>query len=243
MLNGLDLFSGIGGISIALNRWVKPICYCENDRYAQAVLLSRMQDGSLLRAPIWDDVRTLSKEDFDSIDVDIIYGGFPCQDISIAGNGVGLDGERSGLFFEIIRLARDLRPRFVFLENVPAISIRGLDRILLELTSLGFDCRWTTLSAAELGAPHLRERWWLLAYAMRAGLSKPRAESATEGARKGPTWDSPELLVQRELWGKPPSELCRMDDGLPGKTHRLRSLGNAVVPLQARVAFERLMGL
>jgi DNA (cytosine-5)-methyltransferase 1 len=97
-------------------------------------------------------------------ELDIITGGFPCQDISVAGAGAGLGGKRSGLFFEIIRLTRACRPRFVFLENVPAISIRGLDRVLLEFTQIGYDCRWTTLSAAEVGAPHLRARWFLLAH-------------------------------------------------------------------------------
>lgn len=162
-MHGLDLFSGIGGISSALEKWVRTVAYCESDRYAQGVLLSRMQSGDLDRAPIWDDVRTLRSEMLPTID--IIFGGFPCQDISTAGAGAGLEGERSGLFFEIVRLVRELRPTFIFLENVPAITVRGLDRVLLELTALRYDCRWTIVSAAEVGACHQRDRWFLLAHA------------------------------------------------------------------------------
>lgn len=121
MLNGLDLFSGIGGLTLALAPWVRPVAYCENDAYAQSVLLSRQACGDLPVAPIWDDVRTLTKMPA----VDIIYGGFPCQDISCAGLGAGLEGERSGLFFEVMRLVTEINPIFVFLENVPAIRMRG----------------------------------------------------------------------------------------------------------------------
>src|SRR5216684_4770914 len=121
---GLDLFSGIGGITKALEGYVQPVAYCENDRYAQGVLLSRMANGDLPNAPIWSDILTLRGAMLPRTP-EIIYGGFPCQDISVAGRGKGLDGERSGLFFEIIRLVGEIRPRFVFLENVAAITVRG----------------------------------------------------------------------------------------------------------------------
>lgn len=153
---------------MALEPWVQTVAYCEQDRYAQAVLLSRMRSGELETAPIWDDVRTLRAGALPGID--IIFGGFPCQDISVAGNGKGLAGERSGLFFEIMRLADELRPRWIFLENVPGIRTRGLDVVIKELTALGYDCRWTVVSAAEVGAPHLRKRWFLLAHAHSAGV-------------------------------------------------------------------------
>ena len=167
VLNGLDLFSGIGGIGLALSPWVRTVAYCEQDRYAQAVLMSRMRAGDIDRAPIWDDVRTLRGDMLSGID--IIFGGFPCQDISVAGTGKGLEGKRSGLFFEIMRLVDEVRPSFVFLENVPAIRTRGLNRVLYEFTARGYDCRWTVLSAASVGAPHLRERWFLLAHADNGG--------------------------------------------------------------------------
>src|SRR3954464_11360982 len=107
MLNGLDLFSGIGGISLALSEWVRTVAYCDRDRFAQSVLLQRIYEGRLDCAPIWDDVQTLRGEMLPPID--IITGGFPCQDISCAGNGVGLGGSRSGLFFEIMRLAEEIK--------------------------------------------------------------------------------------------------------------------------------------
>ncbi len=162
MIYGLDLFSGGGGLAEGLHRWVKVVAYCEIERGAQRVLLSRMARGEIDDAPIWDDVSTLRGDMFPT--VDIIAGGFPCQDISLAGNGGGVDGKRSGLVFEYLRLISECRPRFVFMENVPALTIRGLDRVLLGLHALGYDARWTIVSAAEVGAPHLRERIWILAH-------------------------------------------------------------------------------
>src|SRR5208337_5181061 len=99
MLNGLSLFSGIGSIDVALSEYVRPIAYCEIDPYCQGVLLSRMVSGDIIVAPIWDDIKTLTFTESESSSIDIIYGGFPCQDISIAGTKKGLDSERSGLFY------------------------------------------------------------------------------------------------------------------------------------------------
>lgn len=163
-MNGLDLFSGIGGISIALKEWVRPIAYCEIDPYCQQVLLSRISDGSITNAPIWDDIQTLSYDGRNWPGIDIIYGGFPCQGISVAGHGKGLEDERSGLFFEMLRLAKEIKPRFIFLENVPAISTRGGLQVVNEINSMGYDCRWCTISASSVGALHRRERWFLLAH-------------------------------------------------------------------------------
>lgn len=237
MLNGLDLFSGIGGIALALSQWVKPIAYCEIDRYAQGVLLSRMRAGQLPIAPIWDDVRTLSRKNVLG-QVDIIYGGFPCQDISAAGLGIGLGGERSGLFQHIARLVGETNPRFVFLENVPAIRTRGLNCVAQTFTELGYDCRWTIVSAAEVGHPKIEgKRWFMLAKAQVNGLERlelqkvPRAApaEATNFSLEAPRWlsDCPGL---------------RMDDELPRPVDEIRALGNGVDWFQAQVAFKRLMG-
>ena len=238
-VNGLDLFSGIGGIGIALEPWVRTIAYCEQDRYAQGVLLSRMQSGDIDRAPIWDDVTTLQGDMLPR--VDIIFGGFPCQDISVAGLGKGLAGERSGLFFEIVRLIRECQPRFVFLENVPAIRTRGGERVVKELASLGYDCRWTTLSAAAIGAPHKRERWFLLAYAR---CKSKGSDQNLRSESKKPISENPSKLCgfDQSWWAIEPN-VGRVVNGLPDRAHRIKCLGNSVVPLQVREAFKKLAGI
>jgi DNA (cytosine-5)-methyltransferase 1 len=253
---------------VALSPFVRPIAYCEKDRFAQAVLLSRMQRGELPTAGIWDDVTTLLPELLPREEIDIIYGGFPCQDISTAGIGTGLEGKRSGLFFEIIRLCRDIRPRFVFLENVPAITVRGLDRVCLEFASIGYDCRWTIVSAASVGAHHRRDRWWLLAHAngepVRLSESGQRREkihdprvmengkdpnstcSGLQSLRKQIGYGEKQPfsldLLEGDNWDEYASFFHRMDNGIPNRGHRLRGLGNAVVPQQARAAFMKLVG-
>ena len=257
---GLDLFSGVGGISVALSPYVTPVAYCENDRYAQGVLLSRMWSGDLPEAPIWDDVLTLSGAMLPQID--IIYGGFPCQDISIAGRGAGLGGKRSGLFFEIVRLIGEIRPCFVFLENVPAIRIRGGDIVAKELARLGYDSRWATLSAADVGANHHRKRWWLLAHA-NSGDGRVQSEcggssktfSSNNGSEKyvADAHGINETSITKECqgvrrsnttgWWRVEPHVGRVAHGVPQRVDRLRGLGNSVVPVQAREAFERLMGL
>ena len=245
MLNGLDLFSGIGGMSIALNEWVRPIGYCEIDTYCQAVLFSRMADKSIDNAPIWDDIRTLPGSDFVGA-VDIIYGGFPCQDISVAGMGKGLEGERSGLFFEIIRLVKEIRPRFVFLENVSAIRKRGLDTILKVFTETGYDCRWIMLRASAVGAQHKRERWFLLAHSnskpsWKANTTPKPDESSKETRLRSTRQDRRDFPFVHWDEGKCPS--LAMDDGFPFELDQARALGNAVVPEQAKKAFKILTGI
>ena len=241
-MNGLDLFSGIGGIGLALEPWVRTVAYCERDRYAQGVLLSRMRSGDIDIAPIWDDVTTLRGEMLPRIS--IISAGFPCQDISVAGLGKGLAGERSGLFFEILRLIEECNPRFVFLENVPAIRTRGGERVVKELAALGYDCRWTTLSAAAVGAPHKRERWFLLAHAPGKRVQGLRSS----GEQKSDSYAQERLSFcegQRRIesdWSVEP-HVGRVVNGLPDRAHRIRCLGNSVVPLQVREAFKKLIGM
>ena len=242
---GLDLFSGIGGITKALEGYVNPVAYCENNQFAQNVLLSRQATKDLPRAPIWEDVRTL--RGYMLPHIDIIYGGFPCQDISVAWHGKGLDGERSGLFSEIVRLAGEIRPRFIFLENVRNIVNKGLKEVASEMVGLGYDCRWEILSAAEVGAKHRRERWFMLAHSnvpgWRNGLPKENKYFTKDikYSWKDETFNLSACRNESEYEGDP--ESIRMADGIPFWVDRIRALGNAVVPAQAREAFERLMGL
>ena len=258
-------------MSAALDRWVRPICYCEIDPYCQAILIQRMRNGDLFQAPIWDDIKSLDGRAFFGL-VDVIFGGFPCQDISVAGNGKGLEGERSGLFFEIVRLAKEVKPAFIFLENVPAIRTRGLSTVGKELANLGYNCRWGALSAYDVGAPHKRERWFLLAHAKRGELrDKPRRRSwesrqdsseLRDNSAKEPLadamrerlerWENLETAwkafaeygcegFSRGISGIPKPAICRNDDGYAFRMDRIKCLGNAVVPLQVKTAFERLL--
>ncbi len=157
----LDLFSGIGGFALAAS-WVwadrlELVGFCEIDPYCQQVLANRWP-----KVPIFEDIKQLSADQFQ--DIDLITGGFPCQDISVAGQGRGLEGERSGLWFEMLRLISRIRPRYALIENVPMLVHRGLGRVLCDLTQVGYDAEWQVISAADVGAPHLRKRIWIVAY-------------------------------------------------------------------------------
>lgn len=244
MLNGIDLFSGIGGITRALDELVKPILYCENDKYCQAILLSRMSGNNISRAPIWDDIRTLSGM-FRPKTVDIMYGGFPCQDISSAGTGKGLEGKRSGLVFEVLRLTKEIKPKFVFLENVPRIRTKGLSIIGKELANLGYDCRWLTLSAQEIGAPHKRERWFLLAHTNNSNRLQSICiqKSDVEEKRPEKQRENEADKFSYATWWEAEPEFSRVANGIPNQLERHRAMGNAVVPQQARAAFKYLIGL
>lgn len=247
---GLDLFSGIGGITESLEGYVKPIAYCERERSAIAILLSRIFRNEIPNAPVWDDVQTLRGGAL-PIQPEIIYGGFPCQDFSIAGHGKGLDGERSILFEEMLRLVSEIRPKFVFMENVPKIVDRGgLLAVTRELTKLRYDTRWGVLSSGRMGANHLRRRWWLLAYA-----TGERCSGMVQ-SRKGRRADIYRPLLKERFDGQAPLQIPvaipfsqasqgvrRMDDGVPEELYGIRALGNGVDPRVSREAFERLMGI
>ena len=258
MLYGLDLFSGIGGITLALSEWIRPIVYCEIEPYCQSILLQRMQEGNLPKAPIWDDIRTLRSETFPKID--IIYGGFPCQDISIAGLQKGLEGKRSGLVFEIFRLVNEKKPSFIFLENVPNIRTKGAERVCKELAERGYDCRWCNISASDVGAKHKRERWFLLAhsesnipnYLLTGIREKPESgsENVSDTKCKGLEGQCKSQRIQKthtnisdsSQWAVEPA-MGRMVNGLPHRVDRIKALGNSVVPLQVKTAFKMLMGI
>jgi DNA (cytosine-5)-methyltransferase 1 len=298
-LNMMDLFSGIGGFSLAA-RWlggIETVQFVEREPFCQRILAKHWPT-----VPIHDDICTFQP---DPGSADIVCGGFPCQDISQAGKGAGLAGSRSGLFYELLRVIRLVGPRYVVLENVAAITYRGMDDVLGALAEAGYDAEWACISAAAVGACHQRDRWWCVAYANHDGVeaSRPKQQSAgTEQHRKlaaahpsgsrledgiatglssmgsegaGRLVAEPERrcsatsdpMRQRlegpdELGsgGAPwPSAIARLspdwrsylsqpvlrrgDDGLSGRVHRLKALGNAVVPQVAMIPLARVLEL
>jgi len=162
-LNELALFAGAGGGILGghLLGW-RTVCAVEWEHYPASVLCARQNDGLLPPFPIWDDVQTFDGRPWRGI-VDVISGGFPCQDISAAGKGVGIEGERSAMWGEMARIIHEVRPKFVFVENSPMLTSRGLGRVLGDLASMGFDARWGVLGAADVGANHQRDRIWICA--------------------------------------------------------------------------------
>ncbi len=173
----LDLFSGIGGFSIGLERaGMKTVAFCEIDPFRRKVLAKHWP-----KVPCFEDIRTLKGSDVGT--VDLICGGFPCQDISLAGRGAGLGGSRSGLWSEYRRVVEEKDPDWVVIENVSALRSRGLDTVLREIAALGYDAEWHCIPAAAVGAPHRRDRVWIVAHAAR--LQPGRQEQRPIGERSG----------------------------------------------------------
>lgn len=163
-MNELHLFAGAGG-GILGGMLLGHTCVCavEIESYPRKVLLQRQRDGILPRFPIWDDITTFDGKPWRG-KVDIVCGGFPCQDISAAGKGAGINGERSGLWREMARIIGEVRPAYVLVENSPMLVVRGLSRVIGDLTALGYDCRWGVVGAVDAGAPHKRDRIWIVAH-------------------------------------------------------------------------------
>ena len=167
-MNELALFAGGGGgIWASLLLGHTTVCAVEIVESNRRMLLQRQIDGMFPRFPIWDDVRTFDGNLWRG-KVDIVSGGFPCQDISCAGNGSGLDGARSGLWSEFARIIREVRPRYAFIENSPMLVVRGLNRVLADLAAMGFNAEWGVIGAHHVGAHHERERIWIVAHAANA---------------------------------------------------------------------------
>ena len=155
----LDLFSGIGGFSLGLERaGMQTAAFCELNPFCRSVLKKHWPN-----VPIFEDVTKLKASDIND-QIDVIAGGFPCQDISTAGRGAGLSGSRSGLWFEYHRLINEIQPQFAIIENVSALRSRGLDEVLRSLAEIGYDAEWHCIPASAVGAPHRRDRIWIVAY-------------------------------------------------------------------------------
>ncbi len=223
----LDLFSGIGGFSLGLERaGMQTVAFCEVDPFCRRVLAKHWPN-----VPVYDDVRTLTADRLraDGIAVDVICGGFPCQDISWAGAGSGLDGERSGLWAEYSRLVGELRPSFVVVENSAALLARGLGRILGDLAAIGYDAEWDCIPAAAIGAPHERDRVWLVAYPNTLDGVPWLGVLADYQAQILATKDRNSASV----WLAPPAMPPRVGDGSADwldRRERTEVIGNSVVP-------------
>lgn len=234
-MNELALFAGRGGGLLASKLLgFNTVCAAEIRRDARDCLIQRQRDGVLGRFPIWDDVSTLDGTPFRG-KIDIITGGFPCQDISAAGKGAGIEGVRSGLWGEYSRIIDEVRPEFVFAENSPLLRTRGLATILSDLAEMGYDARWCVLGAWHLGKIHKRDRMWILAYPKR---SEWRCEPHSgEAGRVGGVIKP---IPQDRDWQSALSSFRGVDDGMARDVGRTDGIRNGQVPIVAATAFRIL---
>jgi len=234
-LRVLDLFSGIGGFSLGLERaGMETVAFVEREPFCQKVLAKHWPE-----VPIYDDVQEYQGDEHEC---DVVCGGFPCQDISLAGRGAGLAGERSGLWREMARIIGVARPRYVIVENVAALLGRGLGDVLGDLAALGFDAEWHCIPASAVGAPHRRDRVWILANT--TGQRRENGEgrqAQSECDRIGTTYHRSRRSRGANRWAPEPS-LGRVDDGLPGWMDRTKALGNAVVPQISEMIGRAIVG-
>jgi DNA (cytosine-5)-methyltransferase 1 len=217
-VNVLSLFSGIGGLELGLERaGMTVVGQVEIDDYCQRVLAKHWPE-----VPRHDDVRTCVQwwRSQPRPRVDLVCGGFPCQDVSQAGTRAGINGARSGLWEWMATAIGDLRPRFVVVENTPGLLARGMGRVLGDLATLRYDTEWATVPACAFGAPHTRERVFILAY--------PQGQRQGQLWRRGSTPQGPSHWGVRRETAEPP--VARVADGIPYRVERLTALGNAVVP-------------
>lgn len=228
----LDLFSGIGGFSLGLERaGMQTVAFCEIQPFQRRILAKHWP-----KVPIYDDVRTLSSERLaaDGIGVDLICGGFPCQDISEAGKLGGIEAERSGLWSEYARLIRELRPRLVIVENVADLLIRGIDRVLGDLAALRMDAWWSTLRGCDIGAPHIRDRVWIVAYPEGSEEGRAQAENCHREFEKARAYQGSQTGRRIGDFGgkdwRPEPGICRVDDGFQSNVDEVSAYGNAVIP-------------
>lgn len=231
-VNFLSLFAGIGGFDLGLERagWTC-VGQVEIDPFCQRVLAKHWPHVKRM-----GDIRLVRGDEFG--EVDAICGGFPCQDISNAGNKVGITGERSGLWSEFYRLIRTIRPSFVIVENVSALLERDIARVLGDLAAIGYGAEWHCIPASYVGAPHIRDRVWIVAYAdQNRCVSSPIFENGIQAEKLSCVWE-PFRTNDFRVRVQELARVCGLDDGVP---EELGAYGNAVVPQVAEYIGRQIM--
>ena len=229
-----SLFSGIEGFGLgAAFAGIRTLWSCEYEDYQTSIIKKNFGEEHEINR----DIKTYSNPTF----VDIISGGFPCQDISVAGKGVGIVGERSGLWTEMYRVIREVRPKYIIIENSPMLLIRGFERVLCNLSEIGYDAEWQCLSGTDFGIQQGRERLYCLAYSCESNSKRSMQESifrkpylSGQYTRVYPGWRTRQSIPSPRFAGK--------SNELPDRVDRTECIGNAVQPIIAHYLFECIKG-
>jgi DNA (cytosine-5)-methyltransferase 1 len=241
-LRELHLFAGAGGgILGGMLCGHRTVCAVEIEKYPREVLLQRQRDGILPEFPIWDDVRTFDGKPWRG-KVDVVCGGFPCQDISCAGKGAGIDGERSGMWGEMARIIGEIRPQYAFVENSPMLVGRGLARVIGDLAEMGYDAQWGVLGADNIGGSHRRARIWIC-----ANSNKDRQQGRVHSEKSNLPKYMPSPLASFQNSSErlevklSTSDIFRKANDVADGLDRLAAIGNGQIPAVAALAWNTLM--
>lgn len=238
-MNELALFAGAGGGILGGHLLgFRTVCAVEIEPYAASVLVARQNEGILPPFPIWDDVRTFDGIPWRGI-VDVVSGGFPCQDISSAGKGEGISGERSGLWGEMARIIREVRPRYAFVENSSVLTSRGLDVVLGNLAEIGYNAEWGVFSGFCVGARHRRERLFILA--SYANTKRLQGREQRSEAR----FLTLDYMVAQQVFPRsendlPEPRVLGSGNGMADRVDRTKAIGNGQIPAVVRKAWHCL---